>query len=58
MSNFERIIKNNKQWSKKKMAEDKDYFKRHADSQSPKYCWIGCADSRIPAETILGLEPG
>ena len=40
------------------MAEDKTYFIRHADSQSPKYLFIGCSDSRIPAETILGLEPG
>lgn len=40
------------------MASDKNYFKKHTDSQNPKYLFIGCSDSRIPAETILGLEPG
>ncbi len=58
MSNFERIMKNNKGWSEKKLAEDENFFKKHSQSQSPKYLWIGCSDSRIPAETILGLEPG
>jgi carbonic anhydrase len=40
------------------LNSDKDFFKKHSFSQSPKYLFIGCSDSRIPAETILGLEPG
>ena len=40
------------------IADDADYFKRQANSQSPKYLWIGCSDSRVPAETLTGLEPG
>ena len=55
MSNFDKIMQNNRQWSEKKLTDDQNYFKKHADSQSPKYLWIGCSDSRIPAETILGL---
>lgn len=49
MSNFDKIMQNNKQWSEKKLADDQNYFKKHTDSQSPKYLWIGCSDSRIPA---------
>ncbi len=55
MSNFTKIMNNNKEWSEKKILEDPEFFKRNAESQSPKYLWIGCSDSRIPAETILGL---
>lgn len=55
MSNFDKIMQNNKQWSEKKLSDDQNYFKKHSESQSPKYLWIGCSDSRIPAETILGL---
>ena len=58
MSNFTKIMNNNKEWSEKKILEDPEFFKRNAESQSPKYLWIGCSDSRIPAETILGLQPG
>jgi len=58
MNSFDKIMQNNREWSARKLSEDQNYFKRHSESQSPKYLWIGCSDSRIPAETILGLEPG
>jgi carbonic anhydrase len=38
--------------------KDADFFKRLADQQSPKYLWIGCSDSRVPANEIIGLDPG
>lgn len=49
MQNFHKIMKNNREWSHKKLNQDKDYFKRHQQTQSPQYLWIGCSDSRIPA---------
>ena len=58
MENFKKIMLNNKKWSEYKIKEDPEYFKKHVTSQNPKYLWIGCSDSRIPAETVLGLKPG
>ena len=58
MNNFEKIMQNNREWSMKNLASDQDYFNKHLLEQKPKYLWIGCSDSRVPAETILGLKPG
>ena len=52
---FEKKIKSGLKIRKKK---DPDVFIKHAKKQTPKYLWIGCSDSRIPANEILGLEPG
>ncbi len=52
------LFEQNKRWAEKQKAEDPECFSRTANGQSPKYLWIGCADSRIPAEEILGLRPG
>ena len=49
---------NNRAWSKGKTEVDPDFFKRLERQQSPKYLWIGCADSRVPANEIVGLDPG
>lgn len=49
MSNFEKIMQNNRQWSENKLKTNKNYFKKNSESQSPKYLFIGCSDSRIPA---------
>jgi carbonic anhydrase len=49
---------NNRAWSKRKVAADPDFFRRLARQQSPEYLWIGCADSRVPANEIVGLDPG
>jgi len=46
------------QWSSKMVETDPDFFPKSAKGQSPKILWIGCADSRIPESTILGLKPG
>jgi carbonic anhydrase len=52
------LFHNNKKWVQKKLDENKDYFKKLALGQSPEYLWIGCSDSRVPANEITGTEPG
>jgi carbonic anhydrase len=48
----------NKTWVSEKLKADRHYFKRLVDQQSPDYLWIGCSDSRIPPNEIVGLAPG
>jgi carbonic anhydrase len=55
---LEDLKANNRAWSKKKTQVDPDFFKRLENQQSPEYLWIGCADSRVPANEIVGLDPG
>jgi carbonic anhydrase len=52
------LFANNKAWVERKLEEDPQYFSRLADQQSPEYLWIGCSDSRVPANQIIGLPPG
>ncbi|MFA7263965.1 MAG: carbonic anhydrase [Caulobacter sp.] len=49
---------NNRRWSRKKTEIDPDFFRRLESQQSPEYLWIGCSDSRVPANEIVGLDPG
>jgi carbonic anhydrase len=49
---------NNRQWAQRKLAGDPGFFKRLEGQQSPDYLWIGCSDSRVPANEIVGLDPG
>src|ERR1700712_15842 len=49
---------NNRHWAERKVAADPGFFKRLAGQQAPEYLWIGCADSRGPANRIVGLDPG
>jgi len=49
---------NNRAWADAKIAADPSFFKRLAGQQAPEYLWIGCADSRVPANDIVGLDPG
>lgn len=58
MTPYEQIFENNKRWVEHKTAGDKDYFRRLAIEQHPDYLYIGCSDSRVPANEIMGLEPG
>ena len=53
-----KIFENNKKWVESKLAGDKDYFENLARDQNPDYLYIGCSDSRVPANEIMGLEPG
>lgn len=55
---YKNIVKNNKEWVESCIAQDPDYFKKLADRQQPPLLWIGCADSRVPANQIIGAEPG
>lgn len=53
-----KLFDNNAQWSEKIRAEEPHYFEELAKAQTPDFLWIGCSDSRIPAETVVGLAPG
>lgn len=52
------LLKNNEEWAAKINEEDPTFFPRLANQQSPEYLWIGCSDSRVPANQLLGLLPG
>jgi carbonic anhydrase len=52
------LIRKNRAWSAAKTEVDPEFFKRLASQQSPEYLWIGCSDSRVPANEIVGLDPG
>ena len=52
------LIENNKAWSARKTTADPDFFLRLARQQTPDYLWIGCSDSRVPANEIVDLDPG
>ncbi|WP_323013035.1 carbonic anhydrase [Devosia sp.] len=52
------LLIRNKLWSQEKTAKQADYFERLSNLQRPEYLWIGCSDSRVPANVITGLEPG
>ncbi len=53
-----RLLENNKTWVKEQLALDPNYFEKLSKGQSPEYLWIGCSDSRVPANQITGTEPG
>jgi carbonic anhydrase len=52
------LFDNNAAWVERMLAEDPEYFSRLAHQQAPEYLWIGCSDSRVPANQIIGLPPG
>lgn len=56
--NYEDLLKWNKEWVKDTLDEDPEYFKKLSKGQSPPILWIGCADSRVPANQITGTNPG
>ena len=58
MNQYEKLLLQNKEWSEEIREKDPDYFKRLAPSQAPKFLFIGCADSRVPATEITGTHPG
>lgn len=58
MENFRRLLLNNKAWVQERLDLDPEYFKKLARDQKPEFLWIGCSDSRVPAEEITGTEPG
>ena len=58
MSDIASLFDQNRAWADRMKADQPDFFQRLAKAQSPKYLWIGCADSRVPANQIVGLLPG
>jgi carbonic anhydrase len=59
MSDFyKQILENNKEWVETNLSKDPNYFKHLAERQTPPLLWIGCSDSRVPANEIIGAKPG
>ena len=58
MHSYEKLLLENKAWAEEKVSTDPDYFNRLADIQKPEFLWIGCSDSRVPANEITGTQPG
>lgn len=52
------LLENNRRWSEAMRAQDPGFFERLSKQQTPKFLWIGCSDSRVPANQILGIDPG
>ena len=55
---YEQIFENNKKWLEEKKRTDKEFFKKLSSGQQPEYLFIGCSDSRVTAEEIMGAQPG
>ena len=58
MYSYKRLLKENKDWAAGKIQADPEYFKRLPHLQTPQFLWIGCSDSRVPANEITGTQPG
>jgi carbonic anhydrase len=58
MPGIDELFTNNRSWAGKVRRADPDFFSRLSKQQAPRYLWIGCADSRVPANEIVGLSPG
>lgn len=57
-ASYEKLFTGNKKWIEEKLSIDPDYFNKLAAGQSPEFLWIGCSDSRVPANEITGTQPG
>lgn len=58
MKSYERLLLENKAWAAEQLQKDPDFFNRLAELQAPEVLWIGCSDSRVPANQITGTQPG
>jgi len=58
MKRYQALLKDNKQWAEQMKASDPDFFERLVHLQTPEFLWIGCSDSRVPANQITGTHPG
>ena len=58
MTSYEKLLLENKAWAGERIEDDPNYFNRLADIQTPEFLWIGCSDSRVPANEITGTQPG
>ena len=55
---IKQIFENNRRWIAEKLKQDKEYFKKLSEGQSPGILYIGCSDSRVSAEELMGVQPG
>ncbi|HEX9958349.1 MAG TPA: carbonic anhydrase, partial [Fibrella sp.] len=58
MRAYEKLLRENKAWAQDQLELDEKFFDLLASGQQPKFLWIGCADSRVPAESITSARPG
>jgi len=58
MTVYEKLLQENKTWAREMVEQDPEYFNRLAHIQTPEFLWIGCSDSRVPADKITGTQPG
>lgn len=58
MKSYEKLLLENKAWAAEKVHDDPEFFSRLAHIQTPEFLWIGCSDSRVPANEITGTQPG
>ncbi|HNR74023.1 MAG: carbonic anhydrase [Bacteroidetes bacterium OLB12] len=58
MEKYNQLLLQNRAWVEQMLRDDKDYFNKLANTQKPEFLWIGCADSRVPANQITGTQPG
>lgn len=58
MTSYEKLLLENKAWAKEEVTKDPGYFERLEHLQTPQFLWIGCSDSRVPADKITGTQPG
>src|SRR6476659_7347987 len=58
MHSYEKLLLENKAWAAEKKSEEPEYFERVSHLQTPEFLWIGCSDSRVPANEITGTQPG
>jgi carbonic anhydrase len=58
MTELSELLRNNREWAESVRRDDPQFFKRLSQQQAPKFLWIGCSDSRVPANQIMGLAPG
>jgi carbonic anhydrase len=58
MTDIPKLLQNNRNWAERILKEDPEFFHELAKQQNPEYLWIGCSDSRVPANQIIGMPPG
>jgi carbonic anhydrase len=58
MNPLTKLLANNQAWAARRVKDDPQFFTRLAGQQAPEYLWVGCSDSRVPANEIVGLQPG
>lgn len=58
IKSYKKLLEGNKLWASQQLEKDPMFFEKMTTSQAPEYLWIGCSDSRVPAETITGARPG